>query len=101
MSDWTYILFGILAAADLFLIPAALREYGRSKGAALDGADAERRAHRRRSINMAMWALQVLFVLLLGVILLAGLPRAWGLAVFALCVVVLAAQYRLSVLRDR
>ncbi len=98
MTDWTYVLFAILAIADVALIVAALREHRKSKGAA---PDTEQRAHRRRSLLLAMWALQALFVLLLGVMLLAELPRAGAWAVFALCIVVLVAEYRLSVRRGR
>lgn len=105
MKDWILALAAIVAAAGLFLIAASFREYRRSlapvQSIADDTADARRRSHKRRSLNLAMLGLQVLFALLLGVILLAGLPKAGALAVLVLCVVVQVAVYRLSVVRDR
>ncbi len=98
MDGWIVVLVFVVAAADLFLIPASFREYGKSRA---DGAEEQRRAHRERAINLAMIGLQALFVLLLGVILLAGLPSTGAVAVLVLCVAVLVAEYRLSVMRDR
>ncbi len=105
MNDWMLALFAIVVAADLFLFTAAFREYRKSlaptPSVAPDTADAQRRSHRKRSLNLAMLGLQVLFALLLGVILLAGLPKAGALAALLLCIVVQVAVYRLSVVRDR
>ncbi len=105
MNDWALLLFAILAAANLFLIPAAFREYRRSlapvQDAQPDAAEAHRRIHRKRSLNLALVVLQVLFVLLMGLLLLGRLPLLGAWAVFALCAVVLVVEYRLSVLRDR
>ncbi len=98
MDGWIVVLVFVVAATDLFLIPASFREYGKSRA---EDAEEHRRTRCRRATNLAMIGLQVLFVLLLGVILLGGLPSTGAVAVLVLCVAVLVAEYRLSVMRDR